>query len=128
MADQLLTAPVRTERPELSFRVRLDGVLYGFRLVYVRRYEATPGTWMLDISSSSGTPIVLGIRIVVGVDLLAPYRARDVPPGILRCIDTTNTGQDPTRNGLLGPQRLVYRPIADIPESELPPEGFTGGR
>lgn len=118
MADQLLTAPIRTDRPELTFRVRLDGVIYSMRLAYMRRHVQTVGTWVLDIRDSVGNPVVLGIRVVEGIDLLAPYRARDVPPGILRCVDTTGADTDPTRTGLLGAQRLVYRPIADIPQEE----------
>jgi hypothetical protein len=118
MADQLLLAPLRSDRPEISFRLRLDGTIYGMRLSYMRRNGTVPGTWMLDIRNAAGDPIVLGIRVVEGCDLLAPYRSRDVPPGILRCVDTTGADADPLREGLRGPQRLVYRPRADIPDDE----------
>jgi hypothetical protein len=127
MADQLLLAPIRTDRPELTFRVRLDGTIYGMRLAYMRRHVDTVGVWMLDILSSTGAPIVLGIRVVEGIDLLGPYRSRNVPPGILRCVDTLGNDTDPTRQGLRGAQRLVYRPIEDIPPDDRDDSAITGG-
>lgn len=127
MADQLLLAPMRTERPEIAFRVRLDGVIYGMRLAYMRRHVDIPGTWILDLLSSTGAPIVLGIRVVEGIDLLQPYRSRAVPPGILRCVDTLGNDADPLRQGLRGAQRLVYRPIGDIPIGDRDTTYITGG-
>lgn len=46
--------------------------------------DPSVGLWYLDIYDAVGTPVVLGLGLSVGVDLLYPYRYRDgVPPGKL---------------------------------------------
>ena len=54
-----------------TFYVQLpNGVTYQFRLIY----EFTPNDcWLLDINDAFGNPIVCGIPLVTGADLLAQY-------------------------------------------------------
>ncbi len=54
-----------------SFAVTFpDGTLYNLRLIY--GFDPL-NAWILDISDASGNPIVCGIAVVTGTDLLAPY-------------------------------------------------------
>lgn len=53
-----------------SVTIRLDGTDYILRWVW--RDEAS--AWALDVSDSGGAPIVRGIPILPGLDLLGPYR------------------------------------------------------
>ena len=53
-----------------SFSTLLGSTAYRMRLTYVDRAE---GGWMLDIGDADGTPLVCGIALVAGADLLAPY-------------------------------------------------------
>ena len=53
------------------FAITLGGVDYTFTL----RYRNVPeGGWYLDIADSEKTPIVDGIPLVTGVNLLAQYK------------------------------------------------------
>lgn len=52
------------------FTVTLAGALYYLRLTYD---IAQAGCWILDIGDADQTPLVAGIPLVSGVDLLAQY-------------------------------------------------------
>ena len=54
------------------FRITLAGVNYGL----VMSYRAAPcgmGGWCMDINDDLGNPIVCGVPLVTGSDLLAQY-------------------------------------------------------
>lgn len=52
------------------FVVALGGVEYQVKLAYQNTEE---GGWVLDISSKQGEPIVQGVPLVTGCDLLGQY-------------------------------------------------------
>ncbi len=54
-----------------TFRVQLAGVTYQFAL---RWLEAEGGGWVLDIVDANGGPLVFGVPLVTGANLLAQYR------------------------------------------------------
>ena len=55
-----------------SFAIRLSGLDYQFRIAYRNVAE---GGYFLDIADGSGTPLVQGIPLVTGVDLLEQYHS-----------------------------------------------------
>lgn len=94
----------------MRFRELLDGTWYGFRLAYNTRMR----WWVLDLASADGRDLVLGMRVVVGCSLLAPFRRPELPPGDLFAVDAIGEDQDPERWHLQSRVELVYRPIADV--------------
>lgn len=54
-----------------SFAISLNGVSYNLTLQY---RNTTEGGWVLDIADATKKPIVQGIPLVTGVDLLAQYK------------------------------------------------------
>jgi len=54
-----------------SFTVRLGSVTYAMQINYRNSPE---GGYTLDISDTNGNPIVQGIPLVTGCDLLAQYK------------------------------------------------------
>lgn len=54
-----------------TFNVSLVGKQYQFTLQW---RDTTNGGWVLDIADSSSNPIVSGIPLVTGVDLLAQFK------------------------------------------------------
>lgn len=111
MADQLFLATLRTDRPAFEFRSRLDGIFYGFRLVFVQRSKR----WFFDILQDDGTPINEGMAMSTGTDLLGPFGSGKFPPGQLFILDTTGADRDATLHDLRGDHRLIYRPVDDVP-------------
>lgn len=53
-----------------TFTFAMNDVNYLFRLIYC---DVPEGGWLMDISKTDKTPIVCGIPLVPGVDLLAQY-------------------------------------------------------
>lgn len=57
-------------KPQTLFTTFPNGITYSLRLIY----QFTPNDcWLLDIGDSLGKPILCGIPLVTGADLLAQY-------------------------------------------------------
>jgi len=53
-----------------SFLIALSGTTYALTV----KWNGVNAAWTLDIASADGTPIVSGIPLVTGVDLLEPFQ------------------------------------------------------
>lgn len=98
-------------------RIELDGAMYRIAC----RYSAQTDRWSIDVADNAGTMLVAGLRLVLGVDLLAPYRSRGVPPGQLFCLDTAKPANEademhlePDLVAFDGRVLLLYRPAAEV--------------
>ena len=56
-------------QPE-TFSISLGGIAYQLTVIY---RDAAEGGWVLDIADANGTPVVGGIPLVTGCDLLEQY-------------------------------------------------------
>lgn len=54
-----------------NIKITILGVSYGVRTYYC---STETGGWVIDISDSSGNPIVQGVPMVTGTDLLGQYK------------------------------------------------------
>ena len=70
--------PTGTETHHRS-TVLLDGRRWALRL-YTNGVDFG---WYLDVANDDASALVRGLAVVGGVDLLAPYRHLDLPPGPL---------------------------------------------
>jgi hypothetical protein len=66
----VFTIPLQVGTPQ-TFSIALGGITYQMTFIY-RNDPA--GGWALDIADSSGNPILQGVPLVTGVDLLAQHR------------------------------------------------------
>jgi hypothetical protein len=62
----------------------------------------------MDFMDSEEDPIVYGIKLNEGVDLLFNHKDPRMPPGILQIFDSTLKKQDPTRLELGKRFKLLY--------------------
>ncbi|UGA37961.1 hypothetical protein JOS77_29180 [Chromobacterium haemolyticum] len=53
------------------FSIQMGSQLYQMTLIY---RSAQDSNWVLDIADSSGNPLVSGIALVTGIDLLAQHQ------------------------------------------------------
>ena len=67
----LYKVPLTPSVPQ-SLTVGLPSGSYVFRLTYADAPDGDGG-WVLDISDSSANPLVCGVPLVTGADLLAQY-------------------------------------------------------
>lgn len=101
MTDFLI--PTRTDLNNYTMEIDLDGAEYtlGFR------WNFRDSFWYLSISNADG-PIVSGVKITVGTDLLANVPHEDAPPGELVATDTSGADSEPAINELGDRVRLIY--------------------
>lgn len=65
--------------------------------------------WYADWLDAAGVAQVRGVGLVLGVDLLAPYRAGyDVPQGVLWVARTDALAVDPTGDDFAAGRAVVY--------------------
>lgn len=86
--------------PEWEQQIQLDGVSYRLR----GRYNTTSERWTMDILASDKSPIVLGIGIVRGVDLLLYHVDSRLPPGAMVVVGDV----EPNRVNMGRSIQLVY--------------------
>lgn len=63
-------------KPPQILPVTIAGIQYIFTLQYRNVAE---GGWILDIADGNGVPIINGIPMVTGADLLAQYKHLGIP-------------------------------------------------
>lgn len=64
-------------------RTQLNGVSY----VFVFKFNSREGIWSFDLLDQDEDPIALGVRVVVGVELLRWVVDSRKPTGTLLCVD-----------------------------------------
>jgi hypothetical protein len=96
--------PVAEDTPYQSFSVKLEGSIYQVRL----RYNSRAGHWALDLADAVGAPLVSGIAIRLGVDLLVQYSGDDFPPGKLFAMNWVDEFVEPDRDNFGTDVSLIY--------------------
>ena len=95
--------PTKTDLDNYTEQIDLDGAEYtlGFR------WNFRDSFWYLSISNADG-PIVSGVKITVGTDLLATVPHEDKPPGVLMAVDSSGADAEAAINELGDRVRLIY--------------------
>lgn len=86
-----------------SFNVTLGTTSYEVRLVW--NYASS--CWVLDFSDSAGTPVLVGVPLVVGADLLAQHKHLGFS-GTLRVQNDSDVEKAPTYEDLGQESRLYF--------------------
>lgn len=92
----VLTIPLTSATAHYRQATTLDGDVYSLDIAWNIRGEF----WSMTISDSTGNPILAGIKLVGGVDLLQQYVMDNRPPGELNIIDTSGLSANPGRDDL----------------------------
>lgn len=83
-----------------SFSITLGGTQYNVTL----KWNVSAGVWVIDLADVDGNPVLCGVPLVTGVDLLEPYgylnfggqlfaltdNAPDTPPSFTDLGDTSH--------------------------------------
>lgn len=101
-------------------RQELDGKFY--RLLF--RWNMRAGAWFVDVAGDDGRAQVRGVKMCLGTDKLRAHKYREVPPGDLRVVDSTGTGNEPTWADF-GSRVMVEYVEDDTVEVLPPPEPYT---
>jgi len=93
--------PLQAQPQELT--IQLGGVTYTLTLNY---RNTDMGGWVLDIGDSNNSPILQGVPLVTGANLLAQYEYLDFG-GALYCQTTSDPDAVPTFENL-GTDGMLY--------------------
>lgn len=102
--SSIFQIPVQAGVPQ-TFQITLDGTAYTFTLQY-RDDPAGQGGWVLDIADQYGNPIVQGIPLVTGINLLAQYAYLGFIGGLWA--QTTSNPDAPPTFSNLGTDGQIY--------------------
>ena len=86
-----------------TFQIALGDVLYQVTL----RWIGAQGAWNLDLGDANGVPVLCGLPVLPGVDLLAQYAYLGIGGSIVVSNDP-DPGNPPTYEGLGGDGRIYY--------------------
>jgi len=64
--------------------------------------------WSMDLLDLELSPLVMGVKLVVAFDLLAPYRYLDIPQGAFVVTDPADTYAELGRDDLGARSQLIY--------------------
>ncbi|SRR6266705_2199285 len=95
---------------DYSEQVLLDGALYGLRFRWNHRADA----WFMDVFDSTGSPLIMGRRLVVGLPLLRQHHALPSPTGEMLMFDTANTDRNPALTDLGTRVLTMYVTAAEL--------------
>jgi hypothetical protein len=97
--------PILADTPDQSFSIALDGSVYHLRL----RYNSRADYWMLFISTADGTPLLSGMAVRLGADLLDQYADAELPPGGLFAVNFVDAYAEPDRDNFGRDVSLIYQ-------------------
>lgn len=86
------------------FSIALGGTTYRMRVLWD---DETNGGYVLDIGDETGAPILLGVPLVTGVDLLVQYPHLNFGGSLFVTTDR-DTGDLPTYDGLGVTSQLTF--------------------
>jgi len=99
-----LALPLQPGVPAYTFFAVLDGVTYGFDVLWNDR----SATFFMDITDVQGNEIVAGAKVVLGTTLFGRSPAVAMPPGQFILVDTSGADLDAGLNDLGNRVQVVY--------------------
>ncbi|MCP4482080.1 MAG: hypothetical protein GY817_04675 [bacterium] len=103
----IVEIPTRNDITSYKYRIELDDSFFSF----IFNFNGRRGRWYLDILNANDEPVVNGICLLNGVNLLQQYRHLNIPKGDLFVFDTKETTENPDRETFSTRFRLLYKEV-----------------
>lgn len=69
--------PVTSDNRNYQFRISLDGVVYTLAF----RLNSRMNRWFMDVKDSDDLPLIMGVALLQGTDLIERFKAAALPAG-----------------------------------------------
>lgn len=92
-----------------KFSITLSGVTYVLRFLFNQTLDEN-ASWLLDISDAGGNPLVCGIPIVTGEDMLVQYKYLGINI-VLFCFTDGDPAAIPTAKNLGVSSHIYYQEL-----------------
>ena len=99
----IVVIPVNPGLLNYEFRIDLDGVTYTLGI----RFNSREDRWFLDVKDASETPIILGIKVILNVDLIGRFQQAELPSGELFVLNSDSDEEVEPGAGDLGENTLL---------------------
>lgn len=103
----LLELPITNEKYNYKFDIVLEGKKYFFSFNYNNRIDA----WFMDIADEVESPIVEGLMLFLGLDLLEQYADERLPQGNLFIVNNKEEFIEPTEENFGVDVKLYYNEV-----------------
>lgn len=103
----LLELPITNEKYNYQFDIILDGKKYFFSFNYNIRVDS----WFMDIADSNEVPIVQGLLLFLGLDLLDQYSDERLPQGNLFIVNNKEDFVEATEENFGVDVKLYYNEV-----------------
>lgn len=90
--------------PSFIENITLDDIVLNFKFIWNGRDNA----WYMDISDSINDPILQGIKVINGWELIARYTDIRLPQGALLVVSLNSDEEIIDRNGMIDNYSLIY--------------------
>ncbi len=100
----IVIIPIVSIAPKFNFQISLESTVLFLKFRFNTRY----GVWVMDIKDAENVPIVEGIIIRVGINLLSSHQARLPLSGQMIAFNFKNTFEDPDRDNFGSDVQLLY--------------------
>lgn len=101
----MIEIPLQNGNPNFEFKTELSGVTYTFHF----RYNTRSACWVMDLSTAVGDPILTGIAVRLGIDLLSQFEDDRLPPGRLFAINYNDEYAEAGINNFGTDVAIVYQ-------------------
>lgn len=104
--------------PSYTETVTLDGIAYILRFDWNSRDE----TWRMSIATAGGENIVVGLKVLPGVNMTARFKDTRLPTtGSFVCFNIKDSVNPPGRNDLVEEVQIWFLSEAEV---DALPDGF----
>ncbi len=100
----ILSLPVRNDLFRYDFKTELDGITYTIDI----HYNARKDRWILGIKTSEGTPIIMGIPVLINYNLLGRFADSRLPRGVLFAVNIESEYEEAGKEDLGDNVLLLY--------------------
>jgi len=100
----MIKIPTRSDLGNYTERIELDGSVYIFEFRWNDRFEQ----WVMDISDEQETPLVSGVVLFVGFELLHGLVSESLPPGRFIVLHDTEDSYEMKEEDLGDTVNLYY--------------------
>lgn len=91
-----------------KYNYKYNTVLEGSRYYFTIQYNSRMDKWILSIANYKQEPILTGLPLLIGADLIRRFVNPEVPPGYLFFCNAVNENTEAGRNTVSDDHMLVY--------------------
>jgi len=100
--------PLSSDRENYKFLIQLDGQ----RFTLFLKFNYRLALWIMHVMDANETPIVQGVPLLVGINLLFRFKQETLPLGDLFVVNLEDGTTEPDKNNIGKTTLMIYNEAA----------------